>query len=56
MKERIRRSLDPYIASLSRRAAWFSRYYAITYPPFPNHLAIVAGISLFGIAITDRLS
>jgi phospholipase C len=39
---------DPYIASLGRRAAWFSRYYAITHPSFPNYLAIVAG-STFGL-------
>ncbi|HEX3534731.1 MAG TPA: alkaline phosphatase family protein [Gemmatimonadaceae bacterium] len=57
---------DPYISSLSRRAAWFSRYYAITHPSFPNYLAIVAGSTfgldsdhrpppLRGATITDRL-
>ena len=44
---------DPYIASLSRRAAWFSRYYAITHPSFPNYLAIVAG-STFGLNSDHR--
>jgi hypothetical protein len=44
---------DPYIASLSRRAAWFSRYYAITHPSFPNYLAIVAG-STFGLDSDHR--
>ena len=44
---------DPYISSLSRRAAWFSHYYAITHPSFPNYLAIVAG-STFGIDTDHR--
>ena len=39
---------DPYISSLTRKGAWFSRYYAITHPSFPNYLAIVAG-STFGM-------
>jgi hypothetical protein len=39
---------DPYVSSLTRRAAWFSHYYAITHPSFPNYLAIVAG-STFGL-------
>jgi hypothetical protein len=57
---------DPYISSLSRRAAWFSHYYAITHPSFPNYLAIVAGSTfgldsdhrpppLKGVTIVDRL-
>jgi phospholipase C len=57
---------DPYIASLTRRAAWFSHYYAITHPSFPNYLAIVAGTTfgidndhrpapLKGATIADRL-
>jgi hypothetical protein len=45
---------DPYIASLTRdKAAWFSHYYAITHPSFPNYLAIVAG-STFGIDTDHR--
>src|ERR1700693_1534594 len=45
---------DPYISSLTRdKAAWFSRYYAITHPSFPNYLAIVAG-STFGIDTDHR--
>ncbi len=44
---------DPYIVSLSRRAAWFPRYYAITHPSFPNYLAIVAGTT-FGIHSDHR--
>ena len=44
---------DPYIASLTRRTAWFSRYYAITHPSFPNYLAIVAG-STFGLDSDHR--
>ena len=45
---------DPYISSLTRgKAAWFSRYYAITHPSFPNYLAIVAG-STFGIDSDHR--
>jgi hypothetical protein len=44
---------DPYISSLSRRAAWFPRYYAITHPSFPNYLAIVAGTT-FGIDTDHR--
>jgi hypothetical protein len=40
---------DPYIASLTReKAAWFSHYYAITHPSFPNYLAMVAG-NTFGV-------
>jgi len=57
---------DSYFSSLRRRAAWFSRYYAITHPSFPNYLAIVAGSTfgfdsdnrpppLKGATITDRL-
>ncbi|MEO8908754.1 MAG: hypothetical protein ABI408_00810, partial [Gemmatimonadaceae bacterium] len=57
---------DPYIASLSRRGAWFSNYRAITHPSFPNYLAIVAGTTfgrtndhppppLKGANIADRL-
>jgi phospholipase C len=45
---------DPYISSLTRdKAAWFSHYYAITHPSFPNYLAIVAG-STFGIDTDHR--
>jgi phospholipase C len=45
---------DPYIASLTRgKAAWFSHYYAITHPSFPNYLAIVAG-STFGLDTDHR--
>jgi len=44
---------DPYIASLTRKAAWFSHYYAITHPSFPNYLALVAG-STFGIDSDHR--
>jgi len=44
---------DPDIASLSRRSAWFSHYYAITHPSFPNYLAIVAG-STFGLDSDHR--
>jgi phospholipase C len=44
---------DPYIASLRRRAAWFSQYYAITHPSFPNYLALVAG-STFGLDSDHR--
>jgi hypothetical protein len=44
---------DPYIASLTRKAAWFSHYNAITHPSFPNYLAIVAG-STFGIESDHR--
>jgi hypothetical protein len=44
---------DPYIASLSRKAAWFSRYHAITHPSFPNYVAMVAG-STFGIDTDHR--
>jgi phospholipase C len=44
---------DPYISSLARRGAWFSRYYAITHPSFPNYLAIVAG-STFGLDSDHR--
>lgn len=39
---------DRYISSLTRKGAWFSHYYAITHPSFPNYLAIVAG-STFGV-------
>src|SRR2546423_4004675 len=57
---------DPYLSSLTRRAAWFSRYYALTHPSFPNSLAIVAGstfgldrdhspVPLKGATIADRL-
>ena len=44
---------DPYIASLTRGSAWFSRYKAITHPSFPNYLAIVAG-STFGLDSDHR--
>ena len=44
---------DQYISSLSRKAAWFSNYHAITHPSFPNYLAIVAG-STFGLASDHR--
>jgi hypothetical protein len=44
---------DPYISSLTRKGAWFSRYYAITHPSFPNYLAIVAG-STFGLDSDHR--
>jgi acid phosphatase len=44
---------DPYISSLTRKGAWFSRYYAITHPSFPNYLAIVAG-STFGMDSDHR--
>lgn len=44
---------DPYISSLAHRGAWFSRYYAITHPSFPNYLAIVAG-STFGLDSDHR--
>ncbi|HXL85639.1 MAG TPA: alkaline phosphatase family protein [Gemmatimonadaceae bacterium] len=44
---------DAYISSLSRKAAWFSHYYAITHPSFPNYLAIVAG-STFGLDSDHR--
>jgi hypothetical protein len=44
---------DPYISSLTRRGAWFSHYYAITHPSFPNYLAIVAG-STFGLDSDHR--
>jgi phospholipase C len=44
---------DPYISSLSRRTAWFSHYYAITHPSFPNYLAIVAG-NTFGLDSDHR--
>src|ERR1700674_68943 len=44
---------DPDIASLSGRSAWFSHYYAITHPSFPNYLAIVAG-STFGLDSDHR--
>src|ERR1700682_468598 len=45
---------DPYISSLTRgKAAWFSRYYAITHPSFPNYLAIVAGTT-FGLDSDQR--
>ncbi|MEA2766833.1 MAG: hypothetical protein QOK07_3237 [Gemmatimonadaceae bacterium] len=44
---------DPYISSLTRKAAWFSHYHAITHPSFPNYLALVAG-STFGIDTDHR--
>jgi hypothetical protein len=44
---------DPYIASLSRKAASFPRYFAITHPSFPNYLAMVAG-STFGLDSDHR--
>jgi hypothetical protein len=44
---------DAYISSLTHRGAWFSRYYAITHPSFPNYLAIVAG-STFGLESDHR--
>src|SRR3954466_10528163 len=43
---------DPYIQSLTKEAAWFSSYQAITHPSFPNYLALVAG-STFGIQDDD---
>jgi acid phosphatase len=44
---------DPYVSSLTRKAAWFSHYHAITHPSFPNYLAIVAGTT-FGIDTDHR--
>jgi phospholipase C len=44
---------DPYISSLAQGGAWFSHYYAITHPSFPNYLAIVAG-STFGLDSDHR--
>jgi hypothetical protein len=43
---------DPYIQSLTKEAAWFSNYEAITHPSFPNYLALIAG-STFGIEDDD---
>lgn len=43
---------DPYIQQLTKEAAWFSSYEAITHPSFPNYLALVAG-STFGIEDDD---
>ena len=57
---------DPYIASLTEKAAWLSNYRALGHPSLPNYLAIVAGstfgletdhppASLKGPTIVDRL-
>ena len=39
---------DPYVQELTKQAAWFASYEAITHPSFPNYLALVAGTT-FGI-------
>lgn len=37
---------DPFFSQLTRNAAWFSNYYAIAHPSFPNYIALVAGSTL----------
>lgn len=39
---------DPYFAELAKQGAWFSNYYALAHPSFPNYLALVAG-NTFGV-------
>jgi hypothetical protein len=38
----------PYMDSLARRGVFFSNYYAVAHPSYPNYLALIAGKTFIG--------